>query len=130
MSMSPRTILVTGATGFLGKAVVPRLTAAGHRVRMLGRSAPAPDLLAHGEFVQGDLADRAAVKRALAGADALYHLAGMVSFDPADGPAMSWVKSRTVMPSRGLDEDVVIVALLRRVLTPVRWRLRRLGGHL
>jgi long-chain acyl-CoA synthetase len=45
-------ILVTGATGFLGKAIVPRLAAAGHRVRMLGRSEPGAELLAHGEFVQ------------------------------------------------------------------------------
>ncbi|HEY3587145.1 MAG TPA: SDR family NAD(P)-dependent oxidoreductase, partial [Myxococcaceae bacterium] len=82
-----RLILVTGATGFLGKALVPKLAAAGHRVRMLGRSTPGGELLAHGEFVQADLADRAAVKRALAGVDVLYHLAGLVSFDPSDGPA-------------------------------------------
>jgi dihydroflavonol-4-reductase len=83
-----RTILVTGATGFLGKALVPRLAAAGHRLRMLGRSTPGAELLGRGEFVQADLAERAAVKRALAGVDVLYHLAGRVSFDPADGPAM------------------------------------------
>jgi len=55
---------------------------------MLGRSTPSAELLGHGEFVQGDLADRAAVKRALVGADVLYHLAGQVSFEPAHGPAM------------------------------------------
>lgn len=83
-----KTILVTGATGFLGKALVPKLAAAGHRIRMLGRSTPGAELLGHGEFVQADLAERAALKRALAGVDVLYHLAGRVSFDPADGPAM------------------------------------------
>jgi dihydroflavonol-4-reductase len=113
VNVTPRTILVTGATGFLGKAVVPRLTAAGHRVRMLGRSAPAPDLLAHGEFVQGDLADRSAVKRALAGADALYHLAGMVSFDPADGPAMYRLH---VAGTRGLLEEIRARGGLERVV--------------
>lgn len=100
---SGRSVLVTGATGFLGKALVARLAAAGHRVRMLGRSAPGPDLLAHGEFVQADLAERAAVKRALAGVDVLYHLAGMVSFDPADGPAMYRLH---VAGTRGLLEEV------------------------
>ena len=83
-----RAILVTGATGFLGKALVPKLAAAGHRIRMLGRSTPGAELLGHGEFVQADLAERAALKRALAGVDVLYHLAGRVSFDPADGPTM------------------------------------------
>ena len=97
------TVLVTGATGFLGKALVPRLSAAGQRIRMLGRSAPGEELLAHGEFMQGDLADRAAVKRALAGVDVLYHLAGMVSFDPADGPAMYRLH---VAGTRGLLEEV------------------------
>ena len=98
-----RSILVTGATGFLGKAVVPRLAAAGHRVRMLGRSAPGAELLALGELVQGDIADRAVVKRALAGVEVLYHLAGMVSFDPADGPAMYRLH---VAGTRGLLDEV------------------------
>ncbi|HZW89165.1 MAG TPA: NAD-dependent epimerase/dehydratase family protein, partial [Myxococcaceae bacterium] len=98
-----RTVLVTGATGFLGKALVPRLAAAGHRIRMLGRSTPGPELLAHGELVQGDLTDRAVVKKALAGVDVLYHLAGLVSFDPADGPAMYRIH---VAGTRGLLEEV------------------------
>jgi len=98
-----RSILVTGATGFLGKTLVPRLAAAGHRVRMLARSMPGAELLSHGEFVQGDLGDRAALKPALAGVDVLYHLAGMVSFDPADGPAMYRLH---VAGTRGLLEEV------------------------
>ena len=113
MSGTPRSILVTGATGFLGKAVVPRLAAAGHRVRMLGRNAPAAELLSHGEFVQGDLGDRAAVKRALAGVEVLYHLAGMVSFDPADGPAMYRLH---VAGTRGLLEEVRARGGLERLI--------------
>ena len=110
---SGRSVLVTGATGFLGRAVVPRLVAAGHRVRMLGRSTPGPDLLAHGEFVQADLGDRAAVKRALAGVEVLYHLAGMVSFDPADGPAMYRLH---VAGTRGLLEEVRTRGGLQRMV--------------
>ncbi len=108
-----RNILVTGATGFLGKAVVPRLAEAGHRVRMLGRRTPGAELLAHGEFVQGDLADRAVLKRALAGIDVLYHLAGMVSFDPADGPAMYRLH---VAGTRGLLEEVRARGGLQRMV--------------
>ena len=108
-----RSILVTGATGFLGKTLVPRLAGAGHRVRMLGRSTPGADLLAHGEFVQGDLGDRAAVKRALAGVEVLYHLAGRVSFDPADGPAMYRLH---VAGTRGLLEEVRARGGLQRLV--------------
>ena len=108
-----RSVLVTGATGFLGKALVPKLAAAGHRIRMLGRSTPGPELLAHGELVQGDLSDRAVVKRALAGVDVLYHLAGLVSFDPKDGPAMYRLH---VAGTRGLLEEVRSRGGLRRMV--------------
>ncbi|HZJ56000.1 MAG TPA: NAD-dependent epimerase/dehydratase family protein [Myxococcaceae bacterium] len=110
---SGRSILVTGATGFLGKALVPRLAAAGHRVRMMSRSSPGPELLEQGEFVQADVAERAAVKRALAGVDVLYHLAGMVSFDPADGPAMYRLH---VAGTRGLLEEVRARGGLQRLV--------------
>jgi dihydroflavonol-4-reductase len=108
-----RSVLVTGATGFLGKALVPRLAAAGHRVRMLARSTPGPELLAHGELVQGDISDRAVVKRALAGVDVLYHLAGLVSFDPSDGPAMYRLH---VAGTRGLLEEVRARGGLQRMV--------------
>jgi len=110
---SGRSVLVTGATGFLGKALVPRLVAAGHRVRMLGRSTPGPALLAQGEFVQADLGDRAVMKRALAGVEVLYHLAGRVSFDPADGPAMYGLH---VAGTRGLLEEVRARGGLQRMV--------------
>jgi len=81
-------ILVTGGTGFLGGALVPQLAEAGHALRLLGRS-PAPEAAALGaEVVQAPLQDREAVRRALAGVEAVYHLAGQVSFDPGDPAAM------------------------------------------
>jgi dihydroflavonol-4-reductase len=81
-------VLVTGASGFLGAAVVERLAEAGHRVRMVGRTRPTPALLELGEFQELDLQAPSAVRPALAGMDALMHLAGRVSFDPRDGRAM------------------------------------------
>jgi nucleoside-diphosphate-sugar epimerase len=113
VTVPARSILVTGATGFLGKALVPRLADAGHRIRMLGRSAPAADLLSCGEFIQGDLEDRAAVRRALAGVEVLYHLAGRVSFDPADGPAMYRLH---VAGTRGLLDEVHAQGGLQRMV--------------
>lgn len=84
-------ILVTGATGFLGAHLVPLLRAQGHQVRAIGRSRP-PSSWAQGErpvdFVTADLKDRAAVRAALDGVEAIYHLAGMVSFRNEDSRKM------------------------------------------
>ncbi len=78
-------LLVTGATGFLGSTLVPLLRAAGHEVRALTRSG-AP--IAEVEIVKGDVRDPDAVRRALSGVEGLYHLAGLVSRDPADARKM------------------------------------------
>jgi dihydroflavonol-4-reductase len=78
-------LLVTGATGFLGSTLVPVLRAAGHEIRALTRSG-AP--IAGVEVVKGDVRDGDAVQRALSGVQGLYHLAGLVSRDPADARKM------------------------------------------
>jgi len=111
--VSTRSILVTGATGFLGKALVPRLAEAGHRLRFIGRTEPTGDLRGLGEFVHGDLGDRAAVRRALDGVEVLYHLAGRVSFDAKDGPAMYRLH---VEGTRGLLEEVRARGGLKRII--------------
>ena len=78
-------ILVTGATGFLGSTLVPMLQAAGHEVRTLTRSEVS---LAGVEAIRGDVRDAATVARALEGVQGVYHLAGLVSRDPADARKM------------------------------------------
>jgi len=75
--VAERTVLVTGAGGFLGRHLVPRLRAAGWRVRGLARPGrelpdgvePAP---------AAGLDDTAALARAVAGVDAVVHLAARV----------------------------------------------------
>jgi nucleoside-diphosphate-sugar epimerase len=81
-------ILVTGGAGYIGSTLVPLLLAEGHRVRVL-------DTLLHGgesllgvwshpdfEFVRGDICDRAELQAAVAGIEAVVHLAAIVG-DPA-----------------------------------------------
>lgn len=80
-------ILVTGGTGFLGTHLVPLLVEAGHHVRVIGRTPPPKDWTKV-EFLKGDLKDREAVRAALEGVEAVYHLAGLVSFRDADGRKM------------------------------------------
>jgi len=79
-------ILVTGGTGFLGPPVVEKLVAGGDTVRLISRSAGSS--LRGVEHLRGDLRELDSVRAALQDVDVLYHLAGLVSFDPTDGRAM------------------------------------------
>ncbi|MEZ5352425.1 MAG: NAD-dependent epimerase/dehydratase family protein [Bryobacteraceae bacterium] len=72
-------ILVTGATGFLGKHLVELLLARGDNVRVLARG----DGPSGVETLRGDVTDPNDVNRAVSGVRAIYHLAGIVSRDPA-----------------------------------------------
>jgi uncharacterized protein YbjT (DUF2867 family) len=70
-------ILVTGATGYIGGRLVPKLLEAGHEVRVLVRSTakmrdvPWADRV---EVVEGDLGDPASLVDAVDGIEALYYL--------------------------------------------------------
>ena len=69
--------LVTGASGFVGSAVSKCLLAAGYPVRGLVRPASPRGHLADWniEFIEGDIRDREAVARAMAGMRYLFHVA-------------------------------------------------------
>ncbi len=75
------TVLVTGATGFTGGHLAQYLSARGDAVRALVRPRSrarfdASPLPARGvTAVEGDLADAAALTRAAAGVDVVYHIA-------------------------------------------------------
>jgi dihydroflavonol-4-reductase len=73
---------VTGATGFLGRAIVEDLVAAGRQVRALTRSEASAQRLSDigAEPVRGDLRDRASLEAAFAGCEAVYHVAGVNAF--------------------------------------------------
>lgn len=71
-------VLVTGAFGFVGAAVVPRLIAAGHDVVALtrGESAAAPQR-GDPRVVHGDVLDPDGMAKAVAGVDGVVHLAAL-----------------------------------------------------
>ncbi len=83
-------VLVTGATGFLGRHLVPLLLERGDAVRALVREGTdAGWLQGLGvEVVRGELADRDALGRAVAGHSLVFHLAGVVSWEPRDLPLL------------------------------------------
>jgi NAD(P)H dehydrogenase (quinone) len=71
-------ILITGAAGKTGIAVLAALKARGARVRCFSsNAASAARLIARGadETVVGDLADSAALRTAMSGIRAVYHIA-------------------------------------------------------
>ena len=73
-------ILVTGSTGFIGKALVRNLVESGHSVRMLIRPSPrSPDLpVGVGvEVAVSSLSDERGLRAAMVGVDTIYHLAGV-----------------------------------------------------
>jgi uncharacterized protein (TIGR01777 family) len=65
-----RTIAITGATGLIGQALIPFLTAAGHRVRKVTRGRTGP------EDINWDPAAGRLDPASLEGVDAVIHLAG------------------------------------------------------
>lgn len=70
-------VFVTGASGWIGSAVVPELQGAGHEVIGLARSAESASALeaAGAGVVRGDLRDLDLLASTAAGADAVVHLA-------------------------------------------------------
>ena len=79
-------ILVTGATGFIGSRLVERLRQVGFAVRTFGRQpAPAERLSCLDiEHVQGDICAPDSIASALNGIEAVFHLAGLVSYKRVD----------------------------------------------
>lgn len=70
-------ILVTGATGLVGREVSRQLAGAGHDVRVLVRDPPrAADLGSRVEVVTGDLGQPHTLPSALAGVDSVFLLSG------------------------------------------------------
>ncbi|QDU32378.1 NmrA-like family protein [Poriferisphaera corsica] len=70
-------ILVTGATGYIGGRLVPKLLAAGHQVRILVRDASRiseRDWTDQVEIAEGNLFDRESMTQALTGIEAAYYL--------------------------------------------------------
>lgn len=72
-------IAVTGASGFIGTALIPRLIAAGHVPRLVVRQPPSTLPAPPVEVMQGDLTSPETIRSGLSGADAVVHLGAATS---------------------------------------------------
>lgn len=92
-------VLITGAFGFVSRALVKELEAAGHDLRLLDRCRPeeatvfvpgsqerlAQPMVTDWPCIQGDITDADAMRKAVEGVDAVIHLAAAVSGLPEVG---------------------------------------------
>jgi 2-alkyl-3-oxoalkanoate reductase len=85
-------VFVTGGTGVLGRAVIPRLIAKGYRVRALAHTEEAVDRLTAlgAEPVRGSLFDPDSIRQTAAGAGAILHLATRIPRPSRMGRRAAW----------------------------------------
>lgn len=78
-------VFVTGATGFVGHALLQRLCAEGHTVRCLVRRGSEADLRGLGAIarIEGDVLTRRGLEEGMAGCGAVIHLVGIIREHPA-----------------------------------------------
>src|SRR5882757_8509371 len=77
------TYLVTGGAGFIGSHLCDALVARGDSVRVLDdlSTGHRSNLPALATLIEGDVADAAAVRKAMDGVDRCFHLAAIASVD-------------------------------------------------
>jgi len=82
---STRRVFVTGATGFVGRAVIQALRAEGYVVRCLVRRGSERDLrgMEAIERVEGNVLATETLERGMAGCDTVVHLVGIIREQPA-----------------------------------------------
>jgi uncharacterized protein YbjT (DUF2867 family) len=106
----PKTVLVTGASGFVGSHLARALVTAGHQVRAMTRQPDAYD--GAGAPVGGDVGDPASLERAMAGADAAYYLVhSLESADFEDRDAEAALNFGRAAAGAGLERIIYLGGL-------------------
>jgi UDP-glucose 4-epimerase len=106
--------LVTGGAGFIGSHLCDALRRDGHGVRVLDdlSTGSRANLAPGAEFVAGDVADPAAVTRALEGVDGVFHLAAIASVERGQ---QDWLGTHRV----NLGGTIAVLDAARARRTPV-----------
>jgi NAD dependent epimerase/dehydratase len=122
-----KTVLVTGAGGFIGSHLVERLVQDGHRVRAFVRyngrddrghlEALPADVQAEVEVHRGDLKDPTAVLRAVEGREWVFHLGALIAIPYSYQNPLDVVQTNVVGTAHVLDACRASATLQRVVLT-------------
>ncbi len=110
----PSTVLVVGGTGFIGRALVKRLLADGHGVRVMTRGARGAALALRGlpvEIFAGHHGDPEALAQALKGIRIVYHLA------KAEGRRWQDYVDADIAPTKALGEAAAKAGVERFIYT-------------
>ena len=112
-------IFITGATGVLGRHVVPQLIESGHQVQGLARSEGNVEFLQSfgAEPSRVDLFDSTALTRAVDGCEAILHLATKIPSTMNLGKRSAWVETDHIR--REGTRNVVDAALAQQVQTVI-----------
>lgn len=121
MDWSHKTVLVTGAGGFIGSHLVEKLLQLGARTRALVRynsvgswgwleRLPVKDDV---EVILGDVRDRDSVRQALRSADIIFHLAALIGIPYSYHTPISYIRTNTEgtlnVLQAALDDEVQLV---------------------
>lgn len=82
MSTPAKTIVVTGAAGFVGQWLIEALRQGGNKIIALDRNPPPQDWPARDEWIMADVNLAAEYEQALRGAAVVYHLAAVTGKAP------------------------------------------------
>jgi uncharacterized protein YbjT (DUF2867 family) len=94
--MTGHTVFVTGATGYMGRALIPVLLSRGHEVRALTREKSARRVPSGAKIVIGNALEPRSFASAIAPADTLVHLIGTSHPSPAKAASFQSVDLASV----------------------------------
>ncbi len=118
-------ILITGGAGFVGSHVADELLSRGYEVRVLDNLSPQvhrqnrcrPDYLSNEvEFIEGDVCDRDAVRKALKGVCGVFHLAASVGVGQSMYMIENYTSSNCLGTATLLEEIIQLPSSLERLV--------------
>ena len=134
-SSAPLTVFVTGASGFVGQAVVRELLACGHHVQVLTHTHSLPVTHERLQVCPGSLEDPPSLARALQGVSAVIHLVGIIRENPSRNSTFHHIHVDLVRPlvdaalAAGVNRFVHMSALGACPDSPARYHQTKAAGE-